>query len=341
MAPEALQEPGAVGPDIESVLTLPRALSAHGYATFQGGKYWEGTYEMGGFTHGMTRTAGGDRLGDYAGGAGLRLGRETMQPVVDFIDDFIGASAEHPFFIWFAPALPHGPFDAPSKYRVQYQAERGFAKGYYANVTRLDDVIGELLAHLDSRGLTSSTLVVFVADNGWDRARAAGPRRRRLKGGPRGKESLYELGVRTPVVFRCPGRIPAATVTDALVSTVDLVPTLLDYAGVPAPSTLPGRSLRPVLEGRSPGVRQTIVGRMSRIRDDLPNGTSLSAPQPASFVRTHRWHYVWYETDDRHELYDMTADPGQTRDAAAAHPDVVEELQRLVGRWRTDPTSVP
>ena len=99
--------------------TLPKLLSRWGCRCFQGGKWWEFHHRNGGFEYGMTtgwtagdRQAGGQWFKKFMGGDGLDLARLTMEPVYDFID----SNLEAPFFIWYAPELPHYPFDAPKKY---------------------------------------------------------------------------------------------------------------------------------------------------------------------------------------------------------------------------------
>ena len=96
--------------------TLPKLLQQEGYVSFQGGKWWEYHYQNGGFTQGMTtgwtqedRQPGNNWFRKYMGGEGLNLARVTMEPVYDFIEQNKGL----PFFIWYAPELPHYPFDAP------------------------------------------------------------------------------------------------------------------------------------------------------------------------------------------------------------------------------------
>jgi arylsulfatase A-like enzyme len=229
------------------------------------------------------------------------------------------------------------PFDAPARFRDAYASAPPGSIGYYANIARLDERVGELLDHLEARGLTRSTLVVFVSDNGWEVVPGSSDVQQWLvAGGPRGKASLYELGVRTPVVFRWPGRIPGGAHSDAFVSFVDVMPTLLDYAGIPIPSDLSGRSVRPVIEGRADGVRDAIVGTMTLVRQDGAAGEHRVEGPGGEFMRTRRWYYLGYHGEDRHELYDMESDPGQQHDIAAAHPEVVDRLRRQIHQWKAD-----
>ncbi|MEM7513066.1 MAG: sulfatase-like hydrolase/transferase, partial [Bacteroidota bacterium] len=131
--------------------TLPEMLAEKGYLSFQGGKWWEFTYQNGGFTHGMTRgwsmeDQKGNWFHNHMGGEGMDLARVTNQPAYDFIEE----AGENPFFIWFAPSLPHYPFDAPEKYYNLYKDEdmSESAKQYYANCTWFDDAWGEMVDYL-------------------------------------------------------------------------------------------------------------------------------------------------------------------------------------------------
>jgi uncharacterized sulfatase len=118
---------------IQNVPTLPRILAAHGYACLQTGKHWEGHFELAGFTDGMTTGRPADRLGDVTGtreqlngewvahgngDAGLAIGRETMAPIERFVSKHARAQ---PFFIWYAPFLPHTPYDASERFRKLYR----------------------------------------------------------------------------------------------------------------------------------------------------------------------------------------------------------------------------
>ena len=127
--------------------TLPRLLREAGYRSFQTGKFWEGHYANAGFTDGMT-TKG--RHGDD----GLVIGRQTMQPIYDFI----AADRERPFFIWYAPMLPHEPHNPPERLLEKYAVDGRPLKlaKYYAMCEWFDETCGELLRHLDEPKLRRS-----------------------------------------------------------------------------------------------------------------------------------------------------------------------------------------
>ncbi len=181
---------------LESLPTLPRVLGKQGYASLQTGKWWQGHYSRGGFTDGMTR---GERHGDE----GLEIGRKTMQPIYDFIDR--SREAGKPFFVWYAPMMPHDPHTPPQRL-LEYYASRAptqqVAK-YWAMVEWFDETVGQLLDFLDRRELGRDTIVVYLSDNGWIQNPDA-PRTT-----PKSKQSQYDGGVRTPIFIRWPARCSA------------------------------------------------------------------------------------------------------------------------------------
>jgi uncharacterized sulfatase len=316
---------------IEHFDTLPRLLASRGYRTFQGGKHWEGTFQAAGFSDGMIDTYDEERPW---GGEGIKLGRSTMEPVYDFID----AHRDGPFFIWFAPMLPHLPHTAPKEFQQRYQRNElsRFAERYFAACTWYDHLVGQLVEYIESRGLSEKTLFVYLSDNGWDQSPTAERRGRieGLLGGPKGKASMYELGFRTPIVFHWPGRVESGRRVEALVSTVDVLPTLLDYAGVAIPGGLPGRSLRPWLEGgRGPG-RRHVVGSAGILRRASTDDDELFTDEDAFYIQTPDWYLIDYQDRGAVELYDMRADPEQNRDVAALHPAIVEALREEIARWK-------
>ena len=248
---------------------LPRILATAGYRSFQTGKFWEGHYANAGFTDGMT-TKG--RHGD----TGLAIGRETMTPIAEFLDK----SAGSPFFLWYAPMLPHTPHNPPADY-VKAYADKGLdpkTQAYYATIRWFDDSVAALLKMLDDRKLTDDTAVLFMVDNGWAVPLAG----ERTGYGVKSKNSPFDGGLRTPVLLSWPGHTRAGGHTD-LVSSIDVVPTLLDIAGLDyAAAGLPGLSLLGVAEGSSPKLsRDTIYGEQF-----LHTASQLGKPK---LDMTYRW----------------------------------------------------
>lgn len=224
---------------IRDVPTLPRILARHGYACLQTGKHWEGGFDAAGFTHGMTLgrpstrvspitgtrlQQNGEPVAHGNGDAGLVIGRETMQPIFDFVDQHSG---KKPFFVWYAPFLPHTPHDAPAKFRELYAGKSvpDYLLPYYAEIARFDETVGALLKHLEDQNLIESTLIVLASDNG---IRPDAERAERQDG--RSKLSVYEDGLRTPVLLHHP-KLESAEYSE-LVQTVDIVPTVLAAVGL-------------------------------------------------------------------------------------------------------------
>ena len=137
--------------NIDRIGTLPKWLAKQGYVSHQSGKYWEGSYQRGGFTEGMTR--GYPEPGGRHGDDGLRIGRNGMEPVFDFIDRSV--KAEKPFFVWYAPFLPHTPHNPPKRLHDKYLAkgiQDRIAK-YYAMCEWFDETCGALVKHVDDSGI--------------------------------------------------------------------------------------------------------------------------------------------------------------------------------------------
>jgi uncharacterized sulfatase len=315
-------------PFAEVFATLPEILAERGYVAFEGGKFWEGDPLASGFTHAMTewppwRARPMPLVMRQAGGYGLALGRETLDPLFEFLD----AHGEEPFFVWYAPMLPHVPFDAPPRYAELYRDAPipGHARGYYANLTRFDDTVGQVLAYLDRRGLRSRTAVLYVVDNGWNASEPPSVSARGL-GGEGAKLSIREAGFRTPVVVSWPGVLPQGRRDGRLVSLGDVFATLLDLAGAAPPTDSDGRSLLPWLTGGDRPARALVVGGGTGLRDGPPG--KRSAPRQRDwYVRTPEWRYVFSGREGREALYRIGEDPGEERDLAAAHPEVLAELR--------------
>ena len=314
--------------------TLPRLLAEAGYVSFQAGKWWEQSFANGGFTEGMSEGWAEELWGqpgffrELMGGDGIKLARETMQPVYDFID----RHPETPFFLWYGPSLPHTPLNPPEKFARLYSDTdlSESARQYYGNCTWFDAGVGELLAHIDSRGLADRTLVIYVNDNGWEQppfVEYAGDHILYSNGGPHGKLSIHDQAFRTPIVLYWPQEITPHTFADVLVSSTDLVPTILDYAGLAVPDYMPGQSLRPLMEGRAVWDRQVLIGRVTQLRSETD---VMGHAQEGYYVRTQRWHFAL--TGGQARLFDMSGDPHL--DVADRYPELLPAFEAQIEAWR-------
>lgn len=320
--------------------TLPDRLENLGYASFQGGKWWEQSYATGGFTEGMSQgweMADRSQPGwfeEFMGGEGMALGRETMDPVYDFID----RHEEQPFFIWYGPSLPHTPLNPPFRH-YKYYANTDFsesAKEYYANCTWFDEGVGQLIDYVEAKGLRENTIMVYVNDNGWEQPPYDEYKDSHIlysNGGPKGKLALHDLSFRTPIIFHWPGYITADRFETDLVSSVDIVPTLLDYVGLDIPGTLPGHSLRPIIEKRNADKRDYLIGRITQLRSD---SDVMGFNANGYYLRTPTWHFMWFVDTEQMELYNMIDDPDATANVIAEQPVLVEQFQSAIRTWEAE-----
>lgn len=315
--------------------TLPTLLAQRGYLSHQSGKWWEGSYRRGGFTHGMTR--GFPQPGGRHGDDGLEIGRRGMKPVLDFVD--MAVAEEKPFFLWYAPFLPHQPHNPPERLLAKYRERVDSLQvaKYFAMCEWFDETCGELIDYIDNQGLTDNTLFVYVGDNGWIQDPEG------TGYAPRSKQSANEGGVRQPIMLSWRGVIEPQR-RDELVSSIDLAPTVLSAAGVAIAGDLPGVDLLPVVRGAEPLERKTIFGEgfAHDIADlDNPEGSLLYRwaiegrwkllltydGQVGRYASSHP------RSERRPQLYELSADPHETRNLAAEHPEVVERLAAKIARW--------
>ncbi len=319
---------------VDKYPTLPKMLGDAGYLSHQSGKWWEGGFRRGGFTHGMTR--GYPEPRGRHGDDGLDIGRKGMAPIFDFID--MAVEARKPFFIWYAPFLPHTPHTPPERLLAKYlkQGHTAPVAKYYAMCAWFDETCGQLLDRLDEKGISDNTLVVFVTDNGWVQLED--------KNGyaPRSKRSPYDMGVRTPIMFRWPGVI-APQNNPALCSSIDIVPTILSAAGVNVPENLPGLDLMPALRDGKPIARDAIFGEafahdianIEKPEDSLLFRWVIEGNMKLLLTYDGRQGKMKYPPADfAPQLFDLGADPHEKNNLAEGRPAVVKRLaQRLADWW--------
>lgn len=317
--------------------TLPRLLRQKGYLSHQSGKWWEGSPERGGFTHGMTR--GFPKLGGRHGDDGLKIGREGMEPVFEFIDQ---ATAEKkPFMLWYAPFMPHTPHTPPERLFLKYKAKgitSDHVARYYAMVEWFDETCGQLMDRIEQKGLTQNTIFVYVADNGWIQdPNSPGY-------APRSKQSAHEGGTRQPILFSWPGVIQPGDRKEQLCSSIDIMPTLLAAAEMEIPQTLPGINLLPMLKSGDPTPRKEVFGET--FAHDVANIDKPEETLLYRWVVEGRWKLLLtYDgkldryasshprTEKRPQLFDLLADPHEDQNLAAKNPEVVQRLADRLQAW--------
>jgi arylsulfatase A-like enzyme len=301
--------------------TVASILGEIGYRSLQTGKWWEGNHKVGGFTHGMTH--GDTKRRGRHGDLGLQIGRKGLKEIFDFIAE---GKKDEPFFVWYAPFLPHTPHNPPARLLKKY-AKKGrskFVAKYYAMCEWFDETCGQLLDHLLEKDLEKNTVVLFVSDNGWIQ------KKEKRGFAPRSKRSPYEGGVRTPIIVKWPGKVPVGR-HDMPVSSIDLVPTMLRACGADVPKTADGVDLLPLCRGEVKK-RGPIFG--AAFTHDI---VELGRPERslvARFVVHGRWKLVWHATaKSKIELFDVVADPHETKDLAGENGEQVKQLRAKVDGW--------
>tara|TARA_B100000686_G_scaffold74613_1_gene80529 strand:- start:88 stop:1341 length:1254 start_codon:yes stop_codon:yes gene_type:complete len=306
---------------IDTVPTLPRLLAKRGYVSHQSGKWWQGHYSRGGFTHGMTH--GDPKRGGRHGDEGLKIGRQGMKEIFDFIDD----AGEKPFFVWYAPFLPHTPHNPPKRLFDKYakKTESKFIARYWAMCEWFDETCGQLLDHLDEKKLADNTIVLYVTDNGWiqraDNGRYA----------PRSKRSQYDGGLRTPIMVRWPGKVKPGERPE-LANSIDLAPTILKACGLKPTSEMQGINL---LDDAALAKRKSTYGAVY-----LHNAVDIQKP---SANLTYRWlidgdwklilpHKPNNNPGAKSELYNLAKDPHEHQNLAKTKPTKTKRLARQLNK---------
>ncbi|MDX3103700.1 sulfatase-like hydrolase/transferase [Nonomuraea angiospora] len=209
------------------------------------------------------------------------------------------------------PAHPWQPLDTDGVPVGGETDVRAALIGYFAAVTAMDAGIGRVLATLEARGLTASTLVIFTSDNGFN----CGHHGIWGKGNGTFPQNMYDTSVMVPAIFSQPGRIPQGLVYDALVSGYDLRPTLMDHLGLPCAGEGPGRSFA-TFDDRS-GAEVVVYDEYGPVR----------------MIRTEGWKYVHRYPYGPHELYDLEQDPDERHNLAHAGLPELAELRDRLDSW--------
>jgi arylsulfatase A-like enzyme len=240
----------------------------------------------------------------------------------------IGAPRDRPYFLNLWYHTPHTPIEGKPAY-VEYFKEKlkpGMKHsnpGYAAMIRSLDENVGRVLRRLEETGQADRTVVVFTSDNGGSIGKYEGQVNTSNLPLRSGKGSLYEGGIRVPLMIRYPGNRPGVC-AEPVISN-DFFSTIAEWTGAPV-GPHDGLSLTPVL--RDPNARLA--------REELyfhyPHYYDTSTP--VSAIRTRRWKLLEYFEDNRLELYDLENDPYEKRDLANAEPDRRSALHQRLTAWR-------
>ncbi|MDF7823865.1 arylsulfatase [Pontiellaceae bacterium B12227] len=337
--------------------TMPQALKLVGYSTAIFGKWHLGDEEeylpgSRGFDEVLIHGAGGIgqvSLGDFPPNGqntyfdSVLLHNDTVVKTKGFCTDlFFQAGlawikeqekSETPYFAYISLNAPHGPFIAPDSYKKRFLDE-GYdenTSGRYGMVENLDDNFGLLWKKLHEWNALENTLVIFMTDNGMSMKPIMknGEKVDRFNAGLRSfKNSPNEGGTHVPAFWYWKGVLGEGVDIDALTAHIDLYKTFCDLAGAKLPPSMQqmdGRSLVPLLKDPNAkwADRELFIhcGRWKA-------GARDAFKYQKCAVRTAKWRFV-----NNKQLYDISNDPGETRDVASSHPEVVEMLRKSYDKW--------
>jgi len=283
-------------------------------------------------------------MSSYQAGIGLYYGggREEKAPeyLTDYFGklslDFINRHKAESFFLCLTFNAVHAPLQSRPEDAAKYDDEILVVdrRTYAGMMTALDRNVGRVLDALAAAGLEKNTIVAFLSDNGGP-AHDAPPHSRNMadNGLLRGhKFDVLEGGVRTPMIMKWPGKIPAGKKFSGISSSMDLGATFLAAAGLPAPADRPldGVNLLPYLDGQKAGnPHETLFWDYKE------------ANRPDCAARRGQWKIVQLRVGpggvkkEKWELYDIANDIGEAHNVAQAHPEIVTELDAAFRQWRS------
>ena len=259
---------------------------------------------------------------------------QTKGFITDVLADaamsFIEQNKDQPFFCYVPFNACHSPMQAPQDLFEKYRT-LGFEPkdaAVYAMIENLDRNVGRILQKLDQTGLSQNTIVLFTTDNG--------PNTARYNGGMRGgKGSVFEGGLRVPCFIRWPDRLKAGSRVSKITQHVDVLPTLLELAGVSSPKHQPldGISLVPLLQGKASSWPQRtlfdITGRGGK------DGTPIPEYPGTARTETHRWVHDGKQA----MLFDVRNDPGEKINLATQQPALAAEMEKAYLSWFHEATA--
>jgi len=335
-------------------VTIAEALKGAGYATGIIGKWHltgyanHGATEVPPASHGFDETIVSENRG-IGGGSYFHpyhFNREIAKrlPGKEYLTDrqnteavdFIRRHKGGPFFLYLSHYAVHTRLNGKPDLVAKYEAKPGAGKGFRARknnphlaaqLETIDEGVGMIAKTLDDLGLARDTILVFTGDNGGEsNVTSNAPLRA-------GKSTLYEGGIREPLLVRRPGTVPAGTVCRTPTSNFDFYPTFCEAAGVrPDPRQhLDGVSILPLLKDPAARLkRDTLCWHYPLARPHFLGGRSTGA------IRRGDWKLIEFFDTGKTELYNLADDLGETNNLAAANPEKATELKQALAAWRAD-----
>jgi arylsulfatase A-like enzyme len=262
--------------------------------------------------------------------------------------EFIEANVNNTFFLYLPYMLPHVdhivPEDSLSEYRGKFVETPFISEGKFGDqpepnatvagmITRLDSYVGRIINTLHRLGIDENTVVFFTSDNGPARGAGREPDFFRSTGPLRGlKGSLYEGGIRIPMIVWWPDHIPSGKVSDFVWSFADVLPTLSNIAGIPVSKNIDGISVLPTLLGQRQDLSQDLSDRF--LYWEIHWLTWFGHPMFEQALRYKNWKAHRMGTSGPLELYDLSVDIGESKDVADSFPSVVMVIEGLLNTAR-------
>ena len=306
-------------------VTIAEALKAAGYRTACFGKWHLGGRDFGPDTQGFDESGGAPNRNDKA-----------VAGLTDRALDFIERHKDKPFFLFLSHHTVHIPVQASAeriaKWRARLKPGQKFPQqdnpAYAAMVEEMDIQVGRVVAKLDELKLADDTLLIFFSDNGGLHKIYTGDGDWTTSNAPLRDEkgSLYEGGIRVPLIVRWPGRVKAGSACAEPVTSVDFYPTFLEAAGAKGDPKhkVDGVSLLPLLSQAGGLERDAIYWHYPHYHHTAPCGA----------IRSGDHKLIEYFEDGRVELYDLRADLGEKHDLTKANPKKAAELRARLAAWR-------
>ncbi|MCD6394241.1 MAG: arylsulfatase [Planctomycetes bacterium] len=249
--------------------------------------------------------------------------------LTEFALDFIGKNKTRPFFLYVPYCIPHAELEVP---HLESYADKNWpedAKIFAAMITRMDRDVGRILDLVDKLGIAKKTIVFFCSDNGsakgWQGIfDSCGPLREK-------KGSVYEGGIRTPMVVRCPGKVPANETSQAVWYFADFLPTAAQLGGIRPPANIDGISVAEVLYAAKPPKELA-----TKLSNRFLYWEDIGKKEFSQAVRYGDYKAVRPPQGKPLELYNLKNDIGETTDIAARHPEVVAKIEKYLETCRTD-----
>jgi arylsulfatase A-like enzyme len=247
----------------------------------------------------------------------------------EFTLEFIRKNKNHPFFLYVPYCIPHAKLEVPDLESYVDKDWPEDAKIFAAMVTRMDRDVGWILDLVDELGIAEKTIIFFCSDNGSARGwrglfDSCGPLREK-------KGSVYEGGIRTPMVVRWPGRIPEGKTSKAVWYFADLLPTAVELAGVRPPENIDGISVAEAFYSAEPSKKLA-----HKLRSRFLYWEAHSKKNFYQAVRHGDWKAVRPGQGKTLELYNLSKDVGETNNIADQYPEVVKKIEQYLKKCRTD-----